>query len=169
MRFADTDGSLIDIYQQNTNITDESNPPLPATIDTLLDNALGPLGYYGTFGINMHTDYAAASAGEDAIVASAQARGVPVISYKQLLTWVDGRNASSFRNLDWSAGTLRFTVSAGAGADGLQAMLPVQGPSGTLTSVAANGSAVPYTVQTVKGVQYAVFDASSALFTATYS
>ena len=48
-------------------------------------------------------------------------------------------------------------------------MLPVQGPSGTLTSITADGSAVPYTVQTIKGVQYAVFDASSALFTATYS
>ena len=63
MRFADLDGSLIDTYQENTNITDESNPPLPATINTLLDNALGPLGYYGAFGINMHTDYPSPSAG----------------------------------------------------------------------------------------------------------
>ncbi len=39
----------------------------------------------------------------DAIVASAQARGVPVISARQLLTWIDGRNASRFEasRLGW--------------------------------------------------------------------
>ena len=169
MRFADLDGSLIDIYQENTNITDESNPPLPATINTLLDNALGPLGYYGAFGINMHTDYPSPSVGEDAIVASAQARGVPVISYKQLLDWTDGRNASTIHSLSWSAGTLHFAIDVGAGANGLQALLPIQGPSGTLTGITRDGSAVPYTVQTIKGIAYAMFDAASTTYTATYS
>ncbi len=169
MRFADLDGSLIDTYQENTNITDESNPPLPATINTLLDNALGPLGYYGAFGINMHTDYPSPSVGEDAIVASAQARGVPVISYKQLLAWTDGRNASTIHSLSWSAGTLHFAIDVGTGANGLQALLPIQGPSGTLTGITRDGSAVPYTVQTIKGIAYAMFDAASTTYTATYS
>ena len=43
----------------------------------------------------MHTDNAA-SPESDAIVASAQARGVPIVSAKQLLDVADGRNASSF-------------------------------------------------------------------------
>ena len=118
MRFADLDGSLIDVYQENTNITDESNPPLPATINTLLDNALGSLGYYGAFGVNMHTDSPTANPGEDAIVASAQSRGVPIISYKQLLDWTDGRNASTIRGLSWNAGTLTFVTTVGSGATG---------------------------------------------------
>ena len=42
MRFADLNGSLIDVYQQDTNITDESSPPLPSMINSLLDKALGP-------------------------------------------------------------------------------------------------------------------------------
>jgi hypothetical protein len=169
MRFADTDGSLIDVYQQNTNITDESNPPLPATIDTLLDDALGSLGYYGAFGINMHTDSPTVNPGEDAIVASAQARGVPVVSYKQLLTWTDGRNDSTIRNLAWNAGSLNFTIRVGTGADGLQTLLPVQGPGGSLTALSLDGNPVSYSVQTIKGISYAVFDAASGTFTATYS
>ena len=169
MRFADLDGSLINTYQENTNIADESNPPLPATINTLLDNAVGPLGYYGAFGINMHTDSPTPSAGEDAIVASAQARGVPVISYKQLLDWTDGRNASTIRNLQWNGGTFTFTITAGQGANGLQTLLPMQGPSGTLSAITRGGNPVAYTVQTIKGISYAVFDAANATFTATYS
>ena len=169
MRFADLDGSPIDVYQENTNITDESNPPLPATINTLLDNALGSLGYYGAFGVNMHTDSPTATPGEDAIVASAQSRGVPIISYKQLLGWTDGRNASTIRGLSWNAGTLTFVTTVGSGATGLQTMLPTQGPAGTLSAVTCAGNPVTYSVQTIKGIQYAMFDAITGTCQATYS
>ena len=56
MRFADLDGSMIDVYQAATQMTDESGQTYPFTIDTLLDRALGPEGYYGVFTANMHTD-----------------------------------------------------------------------------------------------------------------
>ena len=56
MRFADTDGTMIDIYQAMTQMTDESGQAYPFTSDALLDNALGPKGYYGAFNANMHTD-----------------------------------------------------------------------------------------------------------------
>jgi len=56
MRFADLDGTTIDVYQQNTNMDDEAAQVYPVTVNTLLDNALGPLGYYGAFGANIHTD-----------------------------------------------------------------------------------------------------------------
>ena len=42
MRFADTHGTPIDVYQQNTNMTDESTTNYQTHIDALLDNALGP-------------------------------------------------------------------------------------------------------------------------------
>ena len=77
MRFADLDGTLIDVYQENTNMNDESGQAYPATVNTLLDNALGPHGYYGAFGTNIHNDSNAPQPDDEAIVASAQARGVP--------------------------------------------------------------------------------------------
>ena len=76
MRFAKADGTMIDVYQAATQMTDESGQTYPFTVDTLLDRALGPEGYYGAFVANMHTD-TAVHAGSEAIVASAQARGVP--------------------------------------------------------------------------------------------
>jgi hypothetical protein len=169
MRFADLDGSLIDVYQENTNMTDESGQTYPSTVDALLDNAVGPLGYYGAFGTNIHNDSSAPQADDEAIVASAQARGVPVISYKQLLTWTDGRNSSTIRGLNWSAGTFTFVTTVGAGANGLQTLIPTQGPTGTLSALTCGGSTQPYAVQTIKGIQYAMFDTVTGTCRATYS
>ncbi len=116
----------------------------------------------------MHTDTAAHS-GSEAIVASAQARGVPVISAQQLLTWLDGRNGSAFGGLSWGGTTLSFTVSVGAGANGLQALVPATSAVGALTGITRNGSAITYTVQTLKGVSYAVFSAAAGSYQAQYA
>ena len=169
MRFADLAGTVIDAYQANTNITDESTQAFSTAITALLDNALGAKGYYGAFGVNIHTDEPAPQPGFEAIVAAARARGLPLISYRQLLDWTDGRNNSTIRGLAWNAGTLTFVTTVGAGANGLQTMLPTQGPSGTLTAVTREGTPVPYALETIKGITYAVFDAATATYQATYS
>ena len=88
---------------------------------------------------------------------------------QQLLEWVDGRNNSSIGSMAWSNGTLTFTATVAAGANGLRTMLPVQGPAGTLSGITRGGSAVGYTVETVKGIQYAMFDTVNGTYTATYS
>ncbi|GAA2109871.1 hypothetical protein GCM10009841_31480 [Microlunatus panaciterrae] len=169
MRFTDTDGSMIDVYQAATQMTDESGQSYPFTPDTLLDNALGPLGYYGVFNANVHTD-SATTFENDQLMASAMARGVPMISGRQLLTWTDGRNASSFGKIGWSANTLSFDVAVGAGANGLTGMLPTAGPGGTvLTGISRNGSPVTFTTSTVKGLEYASFPAAAGSYTASYA
>ena len=137
-------------------MSDEAGQTYPYTIDTLLDRALGPEGYYGAFTANIHTDTATPAAAT-AIVASAQARGVPVISAAQLLAWTDGRNGSSFQNLTFDGTTAHFTMAVGAGADDLEAMLPVSGGPGSLTGITRNGTPVATTTRDVKGVTYAVF------------
>ena len=169
MRFTTLSGSMVDVYQATTQMTDESGQTYPLHIDTLLDNALN-LGYYGAFVVNMHADTSdpssPSSTGTAAILASAQAHAVPVISAAQLLKWLDGRNGSSFSLQSWDGTTLNFNILVGANALGLQAMLPGQFNSIPLNSLTLNGSAVTYTLQTIKGMQYAVFAASSS---GTYS
>ncbi|MFB3818249.1 MAG: DUF4082 domain-containing protein [Candidatus Methylomirabilales bacterium] len=164
MRFARADGGLIDAYQLATQMTDESGQTYPFTIDTLLDRALGPLGYYGVFTANMHTDQVQ-SGGSDAILASARARGVPVVSARQVLAWLDGRNGSELADLSFSGGVLRFAVAAGQGATGLRAMVPMQGRS--VTAVRRDGASIPFTTRTVKGIAYAVFAAQTGSYEVT--
>ena len=168
MRFADLDGSMIDVYQAATQMTDESGQSYPLTPDTLLDNALGSLGYYGVFTANMHTDDAE-SAGSDAIVASALERDVPVVSAKQMLSWLDGRNQSSFGSIAWAGDKLTFTINPGPGANGLRAMIPVTSPTGKLVSVERGDTPVAITARTIKGTEYAFFDGAAGSYTASYA
>ncbi|HEY7627332.1 MAG TPA: Ig-like domain-containing protein, partial [Ilumatobacteraceae bacterium] len=168
MRFADLDGSLIDVYQAATQMTDESGITYSTHINTLLDNATGPLGYYGVVTANMHTDNGNHS-GQQTVVAAALAKGVPVVSAKQMLTWLDGRNASSFQNLSWSAGTLTFSIAPATGSNGLQAMLPTHGASGSLQTLTVGSTPVVFATQIVKGVEYAVFPAAAGSYAASYA
>ncbi|GAA4443283.1 DUF4082 domain-containing protein [Phytohabitans houttuyneae] len=169
MRFAGRTGTLLDAYQAATQLTDESGQSYPFTPDTLLDNALGPLGYYGAFTANMHTDQATTFP-SDQVLASAQARGVPIITARQLLTWLNGRNGSSFAGITRSGNTLTFTVNVGAGANGLTGMVPTAGTGGTtLSGLAVGGGPVAFTRTTVKGVEYAMFLAAPGTYTATYA
>ena len=168
MRFADTDGSLIDVYQATSQMTDESGQSYPMTIDTLLDRALGQEGYYGAFTINAHTDFAQIPEA-DAVVTSALARGVPIVSSKQMMDWLDGRNSSSFESLAWDGHSLSFNVSADPNANGLETLVPMQSSGGILTSVTRDGSTVPFTADLVKGIDYARFSTSSGAYVATYA
>jgi hypothetical protein len=166
MRFADTDGSLIDVYQATTQITDESGMVVDDHIKALLNGALND-GYYGVFTANMHTDMPD-HPGADDIVAAAQARGVPVVSAKQMLTWLDGRNGSSFQGVSFGGGLLRFSVARASGALGLQTMVPAFSTAGELTQLTRNGAPVSATRRTVKGIDYATFDSSSGDYVAAY-
>jgi len=168
MRFSAKTGGLLDVYQAATQMTDESDQSYPFTPNTLLDNALGPLGYYGAFVANMHTD--SATTFEDSqLLASAVARNVPVITARQLLGWVDGRNRSSFSNITWSGNQLSFAVAIGAGANGLTGMVPTVGVGGvTLTALTLSGSPVSFTRTTIKGIEYAMFQAAPGTYSATY-
>ncbi|MFC4069685.1 DUF4082 domain-containing protein [Actinoplanes subglobosus] len=169
MRFADINGALIDNYQAATQMTDESGQSYPYTSNALLDAALGSLGYYGAFTANMHTDQAT-TYDSDQVLASALSRNVPIITGHQLLTWLDGRNASSYSNIAWAGDNLTFSVNVGTGANGLTGMVPAAGPGGrTLSTLTRAGVAVPFTRTTIKGVEYAFFTAASGAYTAGYA
>jgi hypothetical protein len=167
MRFAKADGTIVDAYQAPTQMTDESGQTYPKTIDTLLDNALGTTGYYGAFVANMHTD-TAVHAGSQAIVASAQSRGVPIVSASQMLSWIDGRNSTAFGPITWSNNVLSFNVVPGTGANGLQIMIPVDAASAHLSTITLNGTAVAFTVKSIKGVSYAFVTAGIGQYQAVY-
>ena len=150
MRFADTNGAIMDIYQAPTQMTDESGQSYPYTVDTLLDGALGPEGYYGAFVANMHTD-ADPEPEADAIFWSATNHGVPIISSRQLLTWLDARNGSAISSINWSGNSETFSVQASASARGLQVMVPVPGGY-SASAVTYNGSSLAYGATWIKGI-----------------
>jgi hypothetical protein len=175
MRFTAADGSLIDVFQAATysadDATDSPNTVVPAQMEGLIDRALGPEGYYGAFTVIIHNDAGEAVTEEPArteVVKYAQSKGVSIISERQLLTWLDGRDSSSFGGLRLDGGRMTFTIAPGAGARGLQAMVPVQGPNGTLQALTRGSAPVQYVTRTIKGVEYALFPAAAGDYAATY-
>ena len=115
----------------------------------------------------MHTDQATIFE-DDQLIASAQSRQVPIVSGRQMLTWLDGRNGSSFKNLAWSANALTFSIGIGAGARNLTAMLPTLSDDGLLSSITLDGTPVTYRTETIKGLEYAIFPAAVGTYRATY-
>ena len=172
MRFADLDGTIIDVYNTTTQMTDESGQTYPNTSDVLLSAALGPQGYYGAYTVNAHTDLASNPV-SDAVVASALGRGVPIVSSRQMMDWLDFRNSSSFQGLGWSGNSLSFNVAPGIAtqdipAAGLQVLLPVNSTAGLLADITRDGASIPYANETVKGVAYAAFPGAAGAYVATY-
>jgi hypothetical protein len=165
MRFSDIDGTIIDVYQAPTQMPDESHLDIPSSINTLLDNAIN-LGYYGAFVMNMHTD-TAIHAGSDEIIAAATARNVPVITSRQMLTWLDNRNSTIFSHMTWLDNKLSFDLTTSA--HNLRAMVPFNSADGTLIQVTENDQPVTFTLQIIKGIQYGVFPASTNSYVAIYS
>jgi hypothetical protein len=165
MRFGRTDGSMIDVYEAATQVLDEGEQTMPDTINLLLANATGPHGYYAVVTVNAHT-------GSDTFaiqsLMAAKQYGAPLVSGRQMLQWLDGRNSSSFGSFTWFGGTLSFTITLGTQTNGIQAMIPSSASAGALSSLAFNNTPVTYTLRTVKGIQYAVFSASAGNYRAQY-
>jgi len=169
-RFGDLDGTMIDVYQSMTQVSDEMHETLSTTtqIHKLLDNALGPKEYWGVFNVILHSDHGDHDRPNE-LVADAQLRGVPVITSAQMLEWLDSRNGSSFGNIAYSGNDLTFTLSAHSGARGLKAMLPASSANGPISKLRRNGQAVSWNRKTIKGVDYVMFDAVGGSYTATYA
>jgi len=172
MRFANLNGSMIDVYHAASEMTDESGQTYPFTINTLLDRALGSDGFYGAFVINAHTDLATIPE-SDAVIASAPARGIPIVSSKQMMDWLDGRNSSSFDSLNWSGNTLSFNVTAGSGANNLRGMLPASSAAGVLlgityTPLGGSPAPVSFTIDSIKGISYGFFPALPGAYSASF-
>ena len=166
MRFADSDGTVIDSYQAPSQLVNESGMTYPAAIDALLDRAQGPLGYYGAFGT--HYDYS--DSFDRQLIASGKAQGVPMVSAAQLLTWLDARSATAFTPVDWQGSAASFSASVPAEARELvRGMIPLSTSSGVLTTLTRGGEPVPFSVESIKGIRYGLFTATTGDYKATYS
>ena len=102
MRFADVDGTMIDVYQLPSHLENESGMQFPTAIHTQLERAVGPEGYYGILGT--HCDYT--DNFDQQLVQAAFAYDIPAVSAQQVLDWVVGRNASHFTTPFWGSDKL---------------------------------------------------------------
>ena len=159
MRFADIDGSLIDIYQAVTQMTDESGQSFPFTIDTLLDRAVGSSATTARSPPTCTPTPATTARQRDRRLGAGARRAARVGA-------ADARSGST-------RATARRSTSPAGTATRSPSRSPRLGRDRPARHVAAGArhvpadrtdprtAARPFTTQTVKGVGYGVFDASA--------
>lgn len=166
MKFGAIDGSPIDVYQQATDYTNDNElAATSANLSAAVDRALGSEGYYGIFGTH---DDRRDTATLSAILSVVQAKDIPMVGAKQVLTWLDGRNGSTFSNFSWSSNKLTFDITAASGSTNMYALVPNSSSTDTLSSLTRDGTSVTINTSTIKGVSYAYFAATSGTYEAQY-
>ena len=153
MRFADLDGSLIDVYQAATQMTDESGLDLRHAHQHAARQRHSARPATTASSRPTCTPTAAPTTDSGRSSTPPLAKGVPVVSARQMLTWLDGRNGSSFAEPGLERRhSSRSRSPVAPDRNGLQAMLPTQGANGSLQTLTRDGNPVRYTTQTIKGV-----------------
>jgi hypothetical protein len=166
MRFSDENGRMLDVFQQESHLVDETWNGSPVAIDELITAAEDERGYYGAFGT--HFDFS--DDFDHVLMNVAVRRHVPMVSAEQMLAFTEGRDASTFTNLAQnSRGDVTFDAGVDPRAAGLLCgMLPVNWGDRTLTSFTADGKPVDYDVERIKGISYAFFDVDDLHYEASY-
>ncbi|MCW2955651.1 MAG: hypothetical protein JWO69_520 [Thermoleophilia bacterium] len=167
MKLADRDGSTIDMWSANTQITDESGQTLNLHARTLLDNALDPTKqYFGAFVANMHVDGGNEPLAQT-VLNVAVGRGVPVISAEQLLEWSDTRAATKLTDTTWDGTALGFDVTTSA--RNLDVLVPAVIGGKRIASVKrCDGTLVEPNTATIKGVEQAFIGVTTGRYAVSY-
>ena len=144
-------------------------PDLPAvTIDTLLDRAIGPQGYYGVLRRQHAHGHRRRTTGPKR---SSPRRWRVACPSSRRSSCSTGSMAATARRSAASPGTARrsaFTVASGTGSNGFEAMLPTVPGASTLTGITRLASPSTYRIETIKGVAYAMFASAAGAYQAQY-
>ena len=186
MKFVKEDGTILDIYQQATQLVDEhmingaGGVPLMGMTYTqsitvsqqLIDSSLAD--DYASLTAQFHVDYSSQGDGlewANGTMAYAQANNVPIWSADQWLTFTETRYGTNFTNITWNGvtGVLNFDaeVEATPGMT-LTLMVPATFKTRTLQSVLIDGVAAPFSLETIKGVSTAFVEIPDGTPLVTY-
>ena len=182
MRMVREDGTIIDYFQQLTQLVDVqlvcaaryedlTNEQAVLVSRGLIDRSQA--GDYAALMAIFHVDCATEIVGWiDGTLAYARSQGVPIWNADQWLDFVELRHAARYSGIAWdeTASTLAFNLSAPAGSAELTTIIPLRYNGGNLLSVSVDGRPAAFSAQTIKGRDeaFVVVPAGSRSFTAVY-
>ncbi len=191
MKFIKADGTILNYYQQLTQLVDEQlfdvyNLPgfdseqltaaqAIAVSEQLIDASQA--GDYAALMTQFHLDYygfTSVKAWAESTMDYANTNNVPIWNADQWLSFTQTRHDANYNNVAWNSGTgnLTFDMAAAATAGvNLTTILPLSHNGANLLSVTVDTSPVSYSTQTIKGVNVAFVTvaAGNHAFVANYS
>ncbi len=172
MKFVKLDGTILPVFQQNTQLVDEqmilgagnhfenlTGVQGQAVSKALIDASQA--GYYSALMTQFHIDYYSADARvwAEQTMAYAQSLGIPMWNADRWLSFTETRHDASYSNLAWNAlsGQLTFNLNSAA-TSGIQlsTLLPAAYGGKNLVGVQVDGVNTAFQTMLVKGVQMAV-------------
>jgi len=170
MKFIRADGTILDYYQQLTQLVDEhliigagfgweNLDGAQATLvsQQMIDSSLG--GDYAALMAQFHVDYyfGDSEVWAEQTMQYAKLRGVPIWSADQWLTFTETRHDANYADIAWNAGAsiLTFNMTAAANPNvNLTTMLPLY-EGRDVKTITVDGAATSFSTQLIKGVAYA--------------
>jgi len=187
MRFADQNGTIVDVYQIMTEWPDDilgngnqgrqslNSTQTIALVDKMFNQSRD--GFYSAFCANFHPvtysddewvieDGMWWPARERKLAAQgmldlAQDYGIPIWSGEQFLSFTDAREMATFNNITYHDGQLNFDLDIPAETANLTVMIPYSHEGRLLQTIVSNSSNQPFVTDTIKGIQYALFKIDS--------
>ena len=164
MKFVNSDGCILDIYQSPTQLPDEQwlESYLYGGFKTLVDRSLDQ-EIFTFININFHTNQWQVWSRKPGLdmLEYVNKRGVPLWTAEHLLNFLNARDSASFKNIVWDGRKLSFTLEAPVAGQNLTFMLPRKYNDLTLTKIEKDGNHLPVRRMVIKGRTYALAEAGS--------
>jgi hypothetical protein len=159
MKFADTKGRILDIYQSNTQLPDETwlKENIENKSKTLIDRSLDEENYT-YINANYHTWYWPECRQPGMRVLDyCKKRGVPVRTAERVYEFLKMKDEAFFTDIFWSDNRLNFKINSTVqNPSGLTFLLPAIYGSSRISSINDNGQPLNFQTRLIKGREYAM-------------
>jgi hypothetical protein len=159
MKFADISGRVLNVYQSNTQLPDETwlKENIESKSKTLIARSLDEENY-AYINANYHTWYWPECREPGLrVLAYCNLRGVPVWPAERVYDFIKMKDKSFFTDIKWSHNQLKFRIQSSINnPDGLTFLLPADYGGLKIKSVNDNGHTMKFQTRMVKGYEYAM-------------
>jgi hypothetical protein len=162
MKFADADGSIINVYQQLNNVYDQQYMEhkdqdgylnaFKGIMDRSIDN-----GVYSYVSVRAHNnEYFFSKVPLMKMLDYANSKHIPVWTELQLLNFLKARDEAEFRNIRYQNNQLTFTLHSSYVTEAkITTMVPSSFSNKKIQSIIVDGRNAKFSTHHVKGVNYA--------------
>jgi hypothetical protein len=164
MKFSDQRGKIINVYQHFNNVYDQQYMEhddkdgfyncFKGLVDRSLDN-----GVYSFVSIKAHNaEYFFSEKPLMKMLDYANSKGIPVWTELKLLGFLKSKDEATFTDVSWAKKKLSFKINSSlTHTSGLTCMIPYLHKGKKINKIITNGLAKPFSIETVKGYEYAMF------------
>jgi hypothetical protein len=163
MKFADTNGKIINVYQQLNNVYDQQymehkdQDGYFNAFKVIIDRSVHH-GVYSTISVRAHNnEYFFSKVPLMKMLDYAKQQGIPVWTELKFLEFLRAKEETTINNITWVESQLSYTIHSTVNHEyGITHLVPFVFNRKIITEVRVNGDPYSYTIHEIKGRRYAL-------------